>query len=224
MARYKRLWHGARMTIGARIAQARERQKLSQSELARRIRVSQPTINKWEHNVTAPSRAHLMDLALELNAAVAWLLYGQGRLTEQDANGTIPPLHARGAVLAMVTVVQAAAREIPSEPTATINAVVPIAGDACAITLPDESDAPDHPVGTIWALSYDEMPRPGDMVLARHGEGLIPIIGEFSISTTPTGRIRMVTPKNRLWPVARSDIERLEVVAVMVADIRPRRK
>lgn len=224
IAGYSRLWHGPGMTIGARIAQAREQQGHSQSALARILCVRSQTINKWEHNVTSPSRDHVVALARELNASVAWLLYGHGKLTEQVANSTIPPLHERGTVLAMVSVTQAATRKIPSEPAATINAVMPITGDACAITLPDDSNAPDHPAGTIWALSYDERPRPGDMVLAQHGETLEPILGEYSVATTEAGRVRFVTPKNARWPVARSDIERLEIVAVMVADIRPRRK
>lgn len=224
MAGYKRLWQRAPMTIGARIALARERKRHSQSELARRLRVSQPTINKWEHNVTSPSRDHLMDIARELDASVAWLLYGQGLLTEQSATVTIPPLKERGAVIAMVSVTQAAARDIPESPINTIHSVVQIDGEACAITLPNDSNAPEHPAGTIWALAYDEKPRPGDMVLARFGTALEPIMGEYSETTTDAGRIRIVTPKNRLWPVARSDIEPVEVVAVMVADIRPRRK
>lgn len=211
-------------SLGARITQAREAARLSQSELARRLSVKPPTINKWEYNVTAPSREHLRELAIVLDASVAWLLYGQSTLTEPNGNGTIPPLRTLGAVVAMVTLNQAAAREIPSNPSATINTVVPIDGDACAFALPDDSNAPEHPAGNIWAVSYEEKPRPGDMVVARYGPNLDPILGTYSIATTDQGRVRIVTPRNPLWPAARSDIEPLEVVAVMVAEIIPRRR
>lgn len=62
------------------------------------------------------------------------------------------------------------------------------------------------------------------MVVARHGGTLEPILGTYSIVTTDQGRVRIVTPKNPLWPAARSDIERLEVVGVLVAEIIPRRR
>lgn len=219
-----KLCHVARMDQGKRIKRAREARALKQTELARRIGVKSQQVNKWEHNVTTPSTKNLKKLGQVLNVSVAWLLYGLGQLTEQTPNVTIPPLRTSGAVVPMVSLSEAAEHQLPDQPSVSVHTYVPIDGDACAVTLTDDSNAPEHRAGDIWALAYDEKPKPGDLVLGRHGDDLAPILGVYSVEATAKGRVRIISPKNTIWPAARSDIEHVEVVAVMVADIRPRRR
>jgi hypothetical protein len=123
----------------------------------------------------------------------------------------------------MVSIHDAALKKFDN-PQGVMNPVVQISGDAAIITLSDDSNEPAHPLGSMWALSYDERAKPGDMVLGRHGKDLEPILGQYSISSTPTGRVHTITPLNRVWPSARSDVEHVEVIAVMVADIRSARR
>lgn len=214
------LWHCPGMTsLGARIKRARKAARLTQAKLAEHIGVSQPQVPKWESDETIPSLTHLMRLAETLNASVAWLLYGDGQLRQHESSVNIPPLRVAGALIPMVSLHDATARNFDS-PQALVNSVVPITGEAAVILLEDDSNDPDHPRGSMWVLSYDKRAIPGDMVLARHGASLTPILGELSIRTTDAGQVQIVTPKNQRWPAARSDHEALEVVAVMVADIR----
>lgn len=105
-----------------------------------------------------------------------------------------------------------------------MNPVVAIQGDAAVITLSDDSNEPVHPIGSMWALSYDARAKPGDMVLGRHGKEREPILGQYSIVSSPAGPVHVITPLNSVWPSARSDYEHVEVVAVMVADIRAARR
>ncbi len=66
------------MKIGHRIKDSRERKTLSQSELARRLGVSQPTVSDWENGKTEPSVDNLRTLAIELDVWFEWIATGRG--------------------------------------------------------------------------------------------------------------------------------------------------
>lgn len=66
------------MKIGHRIKESRERKTLSQSELARRLGVSQPTVSDWENGKTEPSVDNLRTLAVELDVWFEWIVTGRG--------------------------------------------------------------------------------------------------------------------------------------------------
>jgi transcriptional regulator with XRE-family HTH domain len=63
---------------GARIREARLALGLSQTELADRVQVSQPTIAHWEQGTHAPRQLALVRLADALGVSRAWLLDGAG--------------------------------------------------------------------------------------------------------------------------------------------------
>ena len=224
MAAAAPIWHSMPMpTLGERIRKARKAAGLTQEALAERVGVKQPQVPRWEKNLTIPSLEHLKSVAEVLDASVAWLLYGDAQLREHHANASIPPLRVGGVLVPMVTIQDAAERKFDN-PQSLMNPVAPISGDAAIIVVNDDSNEPAHPIGSLWALAYDEKPKPGDMVLGRHGADLEPILGQYSIASTASGRVTMIVPLNSVWPAARSDLEHVEVVAVMVADIRaPRR-
>ena len=214
------LWHCPGMTsLGARIKRARKAARLTQASLAERLGVSQPQVPKWEADQTVPSLSHLIGIAETLNASVAWLLLGDSQLQERAENATVPPLRVTGALIPMVSLDQAAEKNFDN-PQGLVNPVIPVQGEAAVVVLEDDSNEPAHPRGSMWVLSYDRRAKPGDMVLARHGADLVPMLGEYAIRTTDQGQVHIVTPKNDRWPAARSDLEAVEVVAVMVADIR----
>jgi len=66
-------------SVGQRIRRARVRQGLSQSELAARVRVSQPTIANWEQDSHAPRRHALERVAQILGVESYWLVNGGGQ-------------------------------------------------------------------------------------------------------------------------------------------------
>lgn len=50
------------MTVGEKIARRREKKRLSQLALARRVDVSVRTIQRWEADKTCPTNTHLLRL------------------------------------------------------------------------------------------------------------------------------------------------------------------
>lgn len=74
------------MSLGGRIQERLKAVGISQAELARRVKVSQPTINALIHGNNVGSR-HLHRIAAELETSPAWLA-GE---TDNDAPVTIAP-------------------------------------------------------------------------------------------------------------------------------------
>lgn len=74
------------VTVGARIDERLKKLKLSQAELARRVRISQPTINALIHGNNTTSK-HLHRIAAELGTSPAWLA-GE---TDEDAPVAVAP-------------------------------------------------------------------------------------------------------------------------------------
>lgn len=87
-----------RETVGQRIRRARIRQGLSQSELAARIRVSQPTIANWEQDSHAPRTGALDKVAETLGVETFWLMNGGQTHKNTVLNGgsflSLPIRHA----------------------------------------------------------------------------------------------------------------------------------
>lgn len=87
MAIYRRVYRiDAMPTVGDRIQERLEKLSLSQSELARRVKVSQPTINALVHGNNISSK-HLHRIAAELETSPAWLA-GE---TDEDAPVSVAP-------------------------------------------------------------------------------------------------------------------------------------
>jgi len=79
-------------TIAERIKSARLRRKLTQSQLAKDVGISQGTIGNLESGTRERPR-DLLSIALALGVNVNWLAYGRGpmMLGEQDAAGEVWP-------------------------------------------------------------------------------------------------------------------------------------
>ncbi|MGF1445552.1 MAG: helix-turn-helix domain-containing protein [Pikeienuella sp.] len=65
-------------TLGDRLALARDRQGLTQAQLARRLGLRVQTIRNWEIDRSEPRANKLQMLAGLLNVSMVWLLTGQG--------------------------------------------------------------------------------------------------------------------------------------------------
>lgn len=62
------------MTIGNRIRELRKEKKLTQTDLAKLINVSQQTITKWENDIAEPSGSAVKSLANVLNVSADYIL------------------------------------------------------------------------------------------------------------------------------------------------------
>lgn len=78
------------MKIGPRIKESRDRRKLSQEELARRVGVKQPSVSDWENSRSEPTVENLRVLAVELDLWFEWLVTGRGA-RDYDPNQPQPP-------------------------------------------------------------------------------------------------------------------------------------
>lgn len=65
-------------TFGDRLALARERQGLTQAQLARRLGLRVQTVRNWEADRSEPRSNKLQMLAGFLNVSMIWLMTGQG--------------------------------------------------------------------------------------------------------------------------------------------------
>ncbi|MEM7505357.1 MAG: helix-turn-helix domain-containing protein [Pseudomonadota bacterium] len=65
-------------TFGDRLALARERQGMTQQQLARHLGLKHATIQNWEADRSEPRANKVQMLAGFLNVSIVWLLTGQG--------------------------------------------------------------------------------------------------------------------------------------------------
>lgn len=87
------------MTIGGRIAEARERKGWKPEDLADRLGVTRVAVEKWERGDNNPKTGRLDDIARELDVTVEWLLS-----SEDDAAAALgemlDPAVVRAAIIA----------------------------------------------------------------------------------------------------------------------------
>ena len=70
----------ASLTLGKRIARARERVGLTQLDLSKAMSLSPATVSRWERDAGEPTIGQLLDLARRFGVALEWLASGQTQL------------------------------------------------------------------------------------------------------------------------------------------------
>lgn len=206
-------------TLGERIRVARESAGLSQTALGRLLGITSQSVNMWEQGKKRPSRENIVKLIKITRAPSEWLLYG-GPFPEQDENGKFVVQGNGGHFVPMLRLVDAIHQREPQPNAPRIHAYFPCGPRAFHFVLPNNSNAPDYPEGTVWIVDPDRAAEPGRMVLAAHGDPKQPVFGRLRFETTGTGRVTVVAPLDKEWPQARSDIEHVEIIAVMTESIR----
>lgn len=77
--------HLGQSAIGTRLREARERAGFSQTGLAARLRLTQPTLSLWETGHRTPAIRYLPALADTLALDLNWLILGRGYEPPEDA-------------------------------------------------------------------------------------------------------------------------------------------
>jgi transcriptional regulator with XRE-family HTH domain len=67
------------MTVEVRLRMARESVKLSQSELAEKIGMSEPSIQRYEKNAKSIPLHALIEIARETKTELSWIAYGEAK-------------------------------------------------------------------------------------------------------------------------------------------------
>ncbi|MET4100750.1 transcriptional regulator with XRE-family HTH domain [Roseovarius sp. MBR-78] len=78
-------------TFGDRVAGARERAGMSQSEMAKRLGVKLKTLKGWEDDLSEPRANKLSMMAGLLNVSLLWLLSGEGEGPDSPTTGALEP-------------------------------------------------------------------------------------------------------------------------------------
>ena len=69
--------YGDGMSIGERIAELREKENMSQGQLAEALEVSRQAVSKWENDLSCPDTLNLIRLAEVLDSGVEYLATGR---------------------------------------------------------------------------------------------------------------------------------------------------
>lgn len=80
---YRKGYKAPMGTLGQRLRQAREQAGLSQSELARRVGIKQPTVSDLEQDKSKDSR-YTVQLAKATGANATWLATGRGEMATRE--------------------------------------------------------------------------------------------------------------------------------------------
>lgn len=86
----------AAATFGDRLVYAREREGLSQAQLARRLGLKVGTVQNWENDRSEPRANKVQMLAGFMNVSIVWLLTGEG----EGSPSATPDAPAEGGDLA----------------------------------------------------------------------------------------------------------------------------
>lgn len=65
------------MTLGTRITNLRKKEKLTQTNLAKKLYVTDKTISSWETNRTEPNLEIIIALSEIFNCSISYLIYGE---------------------------------------------------------------------------------------------------------------------------------------------------
>lgn len=117
------------MKLGARVAAARDHAKLTQAQLAKRVGVTQQTIQKLESGGANKSAA-LADICLETGVSLRWLARGQGAMIESQTARPDPVILANAIrVLQFLAQMQAGASAFLTDADAILAAYDEVSRD-----------------------------------------------------------------------------------------------
>lgn len=151
------------MSFAERLAEARTRAGLTQSELARNLRVSPQSVQQWEQSGTTPRSHRIKDLAQALGVTREWLLIG-GSSAE-----SVRELARNMREVPLVNYIQAGqwAEIAPELPDAKrVSCPVPCSNTTFALEVVGESMSPDYMPGDIIFVDPEVAARSGDDVVA----------------------------------------------------------
>ncbi|MEL6378671.1 MAG: helix-turn-helix domain-containing protein [Pseudomonadota bacterium] len=163
-------------SIGDRIKHARKSAAFSQSDLAERVGVSQPTVANWESGIHDPRRLMLAKLSETLKVPLTWLSEGARSATEADTHAAAAYL--RRYLQHVPVISQDAARQFmePSnaDPHDFAEDYIPVTygqGGLFALFVTDHAIDRAFPPDTLVVIDYeDRKPVEGTYCLAVRGE------------------------------------------------------
>lgn len=159
------------VSIGDRIRDARKNLGLSQSDLAKKIGVSQPAVANWESGVHDPRRLMLAKIADALQVSAGWLASGARSEVEADKQPAAAYLRRPLQHTPVISFTDAARlfEDPDADPHAVAEDYIPVTSGAdrlFALFVDDEAVDLAFPKGTLVVIDYaDRRPIDGAFAL-----------------------------------------------------------
>ncbi|ABO89689.1 repressor [Aeromonas salmonicida subsp. salmonicida] len=215
------------MTISDRIFSRRTALNLSKTALAKAIGVSDVSVGKWESGLNQPKGRYLNDLAAALGVTVDWLLAGSGDGPEQPIPGyhnVEPAVIPQGRRIPVISYVHAGNwREMCEQATTFdgnveyVTASVDIGPCGFGLWMRGDSMLPQFKEGDLIIVDPDEVPQPGDYVVARNGNNEATFKKYRPRGVDENGQeVFELVPLNDDYPSMHSDRQHIQIIGVMV--------
>lgn len=160
------------MNIARTIKAARERLKLSQAELARRVGVSKQAVAKWELGVSAPSRKNVVDVAQALGLDQSRINH-LSTIDVSLVDAATQPDNIPIMALSEVSYENFKKNHFTGD-TYPVRLDAPVDASALVVVRIDTHDmAPEYRVGDVVILRRDIAPADEDTVLAHVNDKIV---------------------------------------------------
>lgn len=211
-------------TIGERIRQKRRELKLTQKELARRMKeISHVAISQWESNTTKPNAENLYELSILFGCDLSWLLRGEGQFSNVvnvNLNGNRIPIVDYDMLNAWDIVQPLKIKEEVEHIMTDIN----ISAFAFAVRVLGDSMEPNFIEGDVVIIDPEVKPVPGEFVLARdQNDVLFRKYREDGVDAGG-GSHFVLTPLNEDYVQMASRLHDVQIIGTMVEHRIYRRK
>lgn len=207
-------------TIGERIRRKRKELKLTQMDLAKRLKdVTHVAISQWESNTTKPNAENLFELSNILGCDFAWLLKGETNATNARLSPQINAVQIPLLSYEDVKNLDVAHPKIVSTTGEYIMAEIKSSYLTFALTLEGDSMLNDFSAGDSIIIDPLVTPEPGEFVLAKVGSDVlfrkykIENLGQFSLQ-----------PLNTDYPIISSAEADIQIIGTLVEHRIYRRK
>ena len=208
------------MSSGERIKEAREDLRISQPELAKRVRVTKSAVSQWENGSTKELKAeHLVAVAKALNVSPDWLATGRGpKERNQDIDQGPEPKVSQIPLLnwAQLRDWQETGRTHPASEIVDLVAIVGTFGPRVfALHVCGDSMEPAFFEGDTIIVDPDREPKGRDYVIVTGKPGSEPTFKQLLVEVDE----RYLKPANRRYHILPVTPD-MTIVGVVVMKMR----
>jgi transcriptional regulator with XRE-family HTH domain len=209
------------MDLSERIKYLRKMTGLDQRGFGKLCGVSGSAVNHWELGNANIRMFRLKVMAERTGVPIEWLQSGVGPLPGKKTDGTLSFAETEGIDVPRIHAKDAALRILPERNAPKIKTKTHVSASSYHVVLDQSMSNDQYPGGTIMVFDPEPAPIAKDVVLAAYGEESAPVIGRLTYESSRAGEAVVVTPLNDGLAAARSDLGKLDIIAVLIESTRP---